>query len=35
MTALHVRARVHRAAHEALARCSIRLLIFDKEGFTQ
>jgi hypothetical protein len=29
------RARVHRAAREALARCSIRFLIFDTEGFTQ
>jgi len=29
------RARVHRAAHEALARCPVRFLIFDKEGFTQ
>jgi hypothetical protein len=29
------RARVHRAAHEVLARCSIRFLILDKEGFTQ
>jgi len=28
-------ARVLRAAHEALARCSIRFLIVDKEGFTQ
>jgi hypothetical protein len=35
MTALHVRARVHRDAHEALARCPIRFLIFDKECFTQ
>jgi hypothetical protein len=34
MTAIHVRARAQRAAHEALARCSIRLLIFDQEGFT-
>jgi hypothetical protein len=31
----HVTCRVHRAAHEALARCSIRFLIFDDEGFTQ
>jgi hypothetical protein len=28
-------ARVHRAAHETLVRCSIRFLIFDEEGFTQ
>jgi hypothetical protein len=29
------RARIHRAAHEALARCPIGFLIRDKEGFTQ
>jgi len=29
------RAHVHRAAHEALARCPIGFLIFDEEGFTQ
>jgi hypothetical protein len=29
------RARVHRAAREALAHRSIRFLILDKEGFTQ
>jgi hypothetical protein len=34
MTAPYVRARVHRAAHEALARCSIRFFIFAKKGFT-